>query len=217
MHVFYRNGRSIQWTVYNLIIKWFGEKLDDLVTFKLMVLVGNWYMSTRLPVNAQETSKSIRCVSTIWETISYEPPPMARIIWFYGLQNINYVTLSKKLRFLIILSTIWARGIWYGCIILKKRKTQVANALTVSLQVFVFSTSEVYAAYYAVHRLCRRSWNSFWLKIWNYWTDCDHFIVQNRESLYNSMIKSTGYVTNLPYGAVGIYEIHVSSSWKTLE
>ena len=40
----------------------------------------------------------------------------------------------------------------------------------------------------------------------------DHFIVQNRELLHNSMIKSTGYVTNLPYGAVGIYEIHVSSS-----
>ena len=34
------------------------------------------------------------------------------------------------------------------------------------------------------------------------------------------MIKSTGYVTDIhlePYGAVDIYEIHVSSSSKTLE
>ena len=46
------------------------------------------------------------------------------------------------------------------------------------------------------------------------------YTVQNRALLHKSMIKSTGYVTDLhlePYGAVGIYGIHVSSSLKTLE
>ena len=48
----------------------------------------------------------------------------------------------------------------------------------------------------------------------------NHYTVQNRALLHKSMIKSTGYVTDLhlePYGAVGIYGIHVSSSSKTLE
>ena len=33
-------------------------KLDDLVTLKSAVLVGNWHLSTRVPVNAEETLKN---------------------------------------------------------------------------------------------------------------------------------------------------------------
>ena len=36
----------------------FCVKLDDLVTFKSAVLVGNWHLSTRVPVNAEETLKN---------------------------------------------------------------------------------------------------------------------------------------------------------------
>ena len=61
---------------------------------------------------------------------------------YYGLQNINYVTLSKKLRFFDNFK--YHMGEWHMIWVYhskKKRKTQVANALGFCL----FSTCEAYA------------------------------------------------------------------------
>ena len=104
MHVIYRNGRSIQKTVqfdYKMVLCKIGRPSNFQVAGSCGKLIYVDPLTGKCLKEENEQffkrrAKSIRCVSTIWETISYEPPPMIRIIWFLWITEYKLRHIIKE-------------------------------------------------------------------------------------------------------------------------